>query len=205
MNRAEQCASEDMFARKFMDTRRVRLSLFRWPQENGGPLAIVQYDFRDASPAGSCWSVGLLAHLVGWRKQAEFLLETTHHSSLQRIDLLDLTGDRVDDLVIESDSGGAGTASSSLQVFDLSHGRFEEILSTDSRMEYQTDDKFTQVLDTNQTLKEHGRKLCVTKTTFFESGEPFDPPRVTHPCYDRGFGVNTDITKDRNRLLSPLQ
>ena len=129
------------------------------------------------------------------------MLETAHHSSLQRSELLDLTGDGVDELVVESDWGGAGTAGSSLQVFDLSHGSFEEVLNTQSRLEYMDQDVFTQVLDIRGTVRTRGQKFCVSKTTLFEDGKWFKPPRLTYPCYSRGDGIDAKADKARNELL----
>jgi hypothetical protein len=72
---------------------------------------------------------------AGWEVRGEYLLVTSHRTSLQRADLMDLAGDGVDKLVVESDFGGVGTAGSSLQVFDLSRGTFVELLNTYSRLE----------------------------------------------------------------------
>jgi hypothetical protein len=156
-----------------------------------------------------CLSIGRLVHLVRdaekWEVGNQYLLETAHHSSLQRCELLDLTGDGLDELVVESDWGGAGTASSSLQVFDLRHGSFEEVLNTQSRLEYMDQDVFTQVLDIGRTRQSNDRQVCVSKTTMFEGGKPFEPPRTTYPCYSRGDGVNPQEVKARNELLAPLR
>lgn len=133
MNEAESEASKDIITGKVSNTRQLRFQLFRWPKENDtGLLAVLQYDFPGASPAMSCPSVGLLVHLkkntADWAVEERYLLETVHHHSLQGIRLLDLTGEGADELVIESNSGGAGTAGSDLLVFDLSKGRLDEVL-----------------------------------------------------------------------------
>jgi hypothetical protein len=137
--------------------------------------------------------------------RSQYLLESAHHSSLQKCELLDLIGDGVDELVVESDWGGAGTAGSSLQVFDLSHGSFEEVLNTQSRLEYMDLDRFTQVLNIGRTRQSNGRQVCVSKTTMFEGGKPFEPPRITYPCYNRGYGIDAEDVKARNELLAPLR
>lgn len=126
-----------------------------------------------------------------------------HHSSLQGIRLLDLTGEGANELVIESDSGGAGTAGSDLLVFDLSKGRLDEVLNTESRMQYLTDDWYTQTLDLSRTRESHGQQFCFSKTTLFEAGKAFRPPRVTRPCYKRGDGVDSAEVRDRNKMLTP--
>src|ERR1700683_5500700 len=98
-----------------------------------GLLAVLQYDFQGASPALSCPSIGILVHLIKnatWIVKDKYPLETVHHHSLQGVRLLDLTGQSTDVLVVESDAGGAGLAQTILQLFDLSRGGFEELLST---------------------------------------------------------------------------
>jgi hypothetical protein len=209
MNEAETEASEDIITGKFLNTRQVRFRLFRWPSEKAdGLLAVLQYDFAGASPAMSCPSIGLLVHLVGngadWKLRDEYLLETVHHHALQRIELLDLTADGLEELVIESDSGGAGELGSGLQVFDLSHGRFDEILNTDSRLEDSDQEGFMQILDIGRTLQSHGQRFCFSKTILFEKGKWFKPPRVAHPCYKRGYLVDTGAS-ERNKMLAPMR
>ena len=157
----------------------------------------------------SCPSIGLLVHLVrnaaNWKLSNEYLLETVHHHSLQRIDLLDLTGHGVDELVIESNFGGPGTAGSSLQVFDLSHGRFEERLNTYSRLESEDQEWYTQLLDIGRTMQSRGQRLCCSKTILCEKGKCFSPPRFVHPCYKRGDGVDSSKARDPDKVLAPLR
>ncbi len=196
MNKAERAASENIATGEFFNTRQLRFKLFRWPKENeAGLLAVLQYDFPGARPAMSCLSIGLVVHLVrdaaGWAVQEQYLLETTHHSSLQSVRLMDLTAEGSKELVIESNSGGAGTIESDLLVFDLSKGRINEVLNTPSRMQYMTDDWYTQTLDLSRTRESHGQRFCFVKTTLFESGKGLQPPRVTCPCYQRGYGVDS--------------
>jgi hypothetical protein len=210
LNEAESEASKNINTGKFSKTRQLRFKLFRWPKENDiGLLAVLQYDFPDASPAMSCPSVGLLVHLkwdaADWGVKEQYLLETVHHHSLQGIRLLDLTGDGAYELVIESNAGGAGTAGSHLLVFDLSEGRLDEVLNTESRMQYMTSDWYTQTLDLRRTRDSHGQRFCFAKTTLFEAGEAFRPPRVTRPCYRRGEGVDSGEMGVRNRMLTPAR
>lgn len=210
MNEAESEASKDIITGKVSNTRQLRFQLFRWPKENDtGLLAVLQYDFPGASPAMSCPSVGLLVHLkrntADWAVEEQYLLETVHHHSLQGIRLLDLTGEGADELVIESNSGGAGTAGSDLLVFDLSKGRLDEVLNTESRMQYMTDDWYTQTMDLSRTRQNHGQRFCFSKTTLFEAGKAFRPPRITRPCYKRGDGVDSAEVRNRNKMLTPAR
>jgi len=208
-NEAERTASENLQTGRFSKTRQVRIKLFHWPNARSRALlAVIQYDFAGANPALSCPSIGLLVQLVrnagNWEWHNQYLLETTHHSSIQRIELVDLVGAGTDELVIESSYGGAGTAGSSLQVFDLSQGRFDELLDTNSRLEYQDLEGYTQVLDVERTVHNRGQLFCVLKSTLFENGKWFDPPRVSRPCYKRGEGVDSRKVRGRNAILAPL-
>lgn len=210
INEAESEASKNIITGKFSNTRQLRFKLFRWPKENdAGLLAVLQYDFPDASPAMSCPSIGLLVHLIrnaeDWVVKEQYLLETVHHHSLQGIRLLDLTGERADDLIIESNAGGAGTVVSDLLIFDLSKGRLDEVLNTESRMQHMTDDWYTQTLDLSRTRESHGQRFCFSETTLFEAGKAFRPPRVTRPCYKRGDGVDSAEVRDRNKMLTPAR
>jgi hypothetical protein len=209
-NKAETWASEDIIAGRFSNTRQVRFRLFRWPNANADEfLAVLQYDFAGANPAMSCPSIGLLVHLVrnaaNWELRDEYLLETVHHHSIQGIEMLDLTGDGVDELVIESDFGGAGVWGSSMQVFDLSHGQFQELLNTNSELEDSDQEGFTQTLDIGATLRSHGQRFCFSKTTLFEKGKRFKSPIVSHPCYKRGYLTNTGASDRNAEMLAPVR
>ena len=210
MNKVESCASTDAASGRHSDVRELRFRLFRWPSEaDSDLLAVLQYDFPSGNPAMSCPSIGLLVHLArngpNWSVRERYLLETIHHGSIQAIRLLDLTGRGADELLIESDFGGAGTAASSLQIFDLSKGNLDEVLATESRMQNMTDDWYTQVLDIGRTRKSNGQQVCFSKTTLFQDGEAFRPPRVSRPCYKRGEGISARAITELNNMLLPLR
>lgn len=207
-NKAEKWASEDIITGRFSNTRQVRFRLFRWPNASADEfLAVLQYGFAGANPAMSCPSIGLLVHLVrnvaNWELRDEYLLETVHHHSIRGVEMLDLTGDGVDELVIESDFGGAGVWGSSMQVFDLSHGHFQELLNTDSELEDSDQEGFTQTLDIGATVRSHGQRFCFSKTTLFEKGRWFKPPQVSHPCYKRGYLIYTGASERNAEMLAP--
>ncbi len=212
MNKAERWASDDdINPGRFSNPRELRFKLFRRPKEaSDGLLAVFQYDFPGANPAISCPSLGLLVHLVrtgaaNWELRDEYLLETVHHHSMQRIELLDLTGDGPDELVIESEFGGAGVSASSMQVFDLSHGHFQELLNTESGLEDSDQEGFTQTLDIGATVRSNGQRFCFTKTTLFEKGKWFKSPQISHPCYKRGYLVDTGASERNAEMLAPLR
>ena len=206
-DRVERCASENLATGSYSQVRSVQLKLFHWPNDKpGGMLAVLQYGFSGAGPALSCASIGLLAHIAPERRVgAMYLLETMHHWSLQKVELIDLTGSGLEKLVIESDFGGAGSVGGTLQVFDLSYGRFEELLNTASRIQYMDEEGFTQSLDYDRTLRLNGRHFCCAKTTLFEHGKWFRTSRVTYPCYDRGFGVDPEDVRARQEMLKPVR
>jgi len=212
MNEAEKCvASDAVLQEKYSIARLVRFRLFWWPNENNaGLLAVLQYRFPAANPPMACPSMGVLAHLVkkdtNWQRRDQYLLDTTHHDAIQRIELLDLAGNGAYDLVVESNFGGAATAGSALQVFDLSRGSFEELLNTNSRLENGMDGQlYTQSLDVARSLETAGRQLCFLKTTLIEKGKRLTTPRITRPCYNRGDGVDRAWVRDGNKMLAPLR
>jgi hypothetical protein len=118
--------------------------------------------------------------------------------------MVDLNGDGVDELVVESDFGGAGTWGTRFLVFEPRHNKFEEIFSGTSRISYEIDDIYKEVLDVPKTLRQRGERFCFTKTTMVEATETFYPLRITKPCYrsDR-FEAHPDA-EERNKMLTPL-
>jgi hypothetical protein len=127
--------------------------------------------------------LGAWVHIKGKTTKEDVPLQTAHHSAIQRADLIDLAGNSSEELVIESNYGGPGVAVSSLQIFDLSHGRFREVFSDYSRLLDSDQEGYTQVLDLERTRHTQGRQFCVTKTVIFEKGKWFNSPHITHPCY----------------------
>jgi hypothetical protein len=209
-NEAEKCASQDAFNRKSSTTRRVRFRLFLWPNWGGGGMvAVLQYDFPGVNPANSCPSIGLLLQLKrtgeNWAVHDRYLLETAHHESLQRAELLDVTGDGVADLVVESNYGSTGIVGSSLEVFDLRRGRFEELLDVDSRSQFSGQSSYTQILDIGRTRQTRGQQFCFTKADLLLAGKPRETPRVTTPCYGIGEGVDLKSAGERNKTLEPAR
>ncbi len=209
-NQAETCAAGNLVTGRLSDVREVRARMFRWPgRAETELLAVVQYDFRGASPAGFCWSLGLLVHLVRkdrvWHRQERYLLETQHHSSIERAELLDLDDSGLPMLVVESGVGGAMTAASTLQVFRLGDGRFEELLNTYSRMESGVEAGYTQDLDQAATKSEKGDGFRLVKRTYWENGRRWAQPRLSERFCRYGFGVNPRDVVFRQGLLRPLK
>lgn len=195
IDRAEQCAaSDDVSGRVISDTRELRFQAYTWPGAKNPAheiLAIAQYIFAGANPPGACTSIARIARVVRrddqWRKSADLVLDTTHHSGLQHIQLVDLNGDNTDELIVESDIGGAGELASDFIVFSLQNGRFEQWLNVPSRVEG-PDSEYAQTLDVPKTRLEKGRRFCFTKTVFAIDDKLLAQPRVTKPCYRRFTG-----------------
>jgi hypothetical protein len=206
-NEAEKDASGKLMTIRVSSTRSVRFQIFHWPKHTG-LLAVLQYAFEDATPSMACPSIGLLVQLAivdgTWRARDQYLLETEHHFSVQSIRMLDLNGDGVDELFVESDFGGAETWGTNLTVFDLTQAKFEEIFSTTSRISFSTDDEYKQVLDVPRTLQQRGERFCFTKTTMIEATEAFRPPRITKPCYRSDEGEEHKDAEERNKMLAPF-
>lgn len=209
-NEIEQCASQSVVTTLFSEDREVRVKLFHWPGKPGSDLlAIAQYKFQNEVPAAACWSIGLLVRLVAtggsWRRQEAFLLETARHMSIQRVELIDLTGSGDLELIVESDFGAPGTVGSSLQVFSLGAGKFDEILNKRSRLESGMDEGYTQVLNVPATRAERGKRFHIAKTTYFENEIWLRKPRVTSITYERGAGVDKENRAYMQESLAPLR
>lgn len=208
-NEIEDCAAGDVVTNSVSQIRRVRMKLFRWPQFAASHLlAVIQYDFADANPPMACPSIGMLIELTRngseWRVLNRYLLDTVHHSGIQRIEVADLTGGGADELIIESDFGGAGIAASGLQIFDLRKGRFDEILNTVSCLRSDDEGGYIQVLDMQRTRQRQGRRFCVNKTMRAEGGRPAVPLKTITAWFNRGSGVDRKWIRQREAELEPL-
>lgn len=204
-NEAEKQASAQLITGKSSTTRLVRFQIFPWPDRTG-LLAVLQYNFEGAVPSMACPSIGLLVQLARengrWEVKDRYLLETMHHFSLKTVRMLNLTGDPVDQLVIESDFGGADTWGTNFMIFEPGT-KIEQLFETTSQLTYRTDDVFTQELDVPQTMQFEGKQVCFTKTTMFENGQPFNPPGVSHVCYNVDASIDRKDAEERNKLLRP--
>lgn len=204
-NEAEKQASAQLITGKPSSTRLVRFQIFR-ASDFDGLLAVLQYNFEDAIPSMACPSIGLLVQLANvsgrWEVRDRYLLETMHHFSLKTVRMLNLTGDSFDQLVIESDFGGAETWGTNFMIFRPG-AKIEQIFETTSQIVSKTDDMFTQTLDIPRTIDLDGKQVCFTKTTMFENGLPLNPVRITHICYKLDAEIDRKASEERNKLLRP--
>jgi hypothetical protein len=202
VNPAEREASAQVMTGKASSTRLVRFQLYPWP-ESTGLLAVVQYKFEDALPSMACPSIGMLVHLENGRVRDRYLLETTHHISLKTVRMLNLNGGTADQLVIESDFGGAEAWGTNFVAFNL-NAKFEPIFEITSQISSATDDMFTQSLDVGATVQLRGTQFCFTKTTMIENGIAYAPVRQTRICYKPDDEFVKTEAEERDKLLAPL-
>jgi hypothetical protein len=214
INEVERCASEDLSKRRFSESwfsksREVQLQIFPWPRTRADLAAVVQYRFIGASPAGSCWSIGLVLHISRRGQSFEVLerqlMEPMHHSLFATVRLVDLNGDGVEELVVEPDAGGVGSYGTSMLIFDLSGRRLRPILETQSRLEYMTSDRYLQELDVERTLAQEGQSVCFELTVFAKDEKIYSKPHVSHECYPMGTGVDEKQAALLNQGLRPLE
>jgi hypothetical protein len=208
MNQAETCAAQDARTAEVVSkVRQVNLTLFDWPDAQGSArIAVLQYEFKGASPPGACTSIGLLARLENvpnqWIVKERYLFDTVHHEAIPSSEMLDLTGDGIDDLVVESDWAGGGTAATEVKVFDLRRGHLSEILAQYCWFR-DLDEEYTQKLDLPRTLASRGARFCFAKSVTFENGRRLAQPKSSTPCYATGDIVDAEA-KERNEMLKPL-
>jgi hypothetical protein len=204
-NEAEKQAADQLLTHQPSNTRLVRFQVFHGP-DSTGLLAVLQYKFEDALPSMDCPSIGLVAQLDkaagDWQVRNRYLVETSHHTTLQTIRMLNVTGEGADQLVIESDFGGADMWGTNLMIFKLD-SKLELVFETTSQIMHRGDDMFTQVIDIPRTVEQQGRAVCFIKTTMFEDGKLFNPARVTNPCYFPDSDSNRRESEERGRLLKP--
>jgi hypothetical protein len=196
VSETERCTAGDVLSRKLSTVRELRFQVYPWPGNNSPTdlLAILQYRFKSVNPPGACTSIGRLVRVTKstsvWKVGAEFLFDTTHHTAIQSIRLIDLSSDGVEELLVESDSSGGGYVGSALTILDVTAGRFRplirvaaqasgEVDTGDAHLEYE----YKQTIDIPRTIREHGRMFCFTKSTYAEQGKRFATPLTSGPCY----------------------
>lgn len=205
-NQAERIASSHVITGKPSMTRLVRFQVFHWP-DKPALLVVLQYKFQDALPPMECPSLGLLVELVnaggGWKPRDHYLLDTMHHISLKTIRMLNLDGGSTDQLLIESDFGGAGTWGVNLLVFRLDD-KLQPVFKITSQIFSAADDMFTQALDVPATIQMGGAQFCFTKTTMIEDGIAYAPVRISKLCYSSNQDLVMDESAEHEKLLAPL-
>jgi len=192
---AEECAAESVITMKHSQTREVRFRVWGWPSRANDSVAVVQYRFLPAQSSAACESIVRAVHVTrreGSLHVTEALdFEMTGHIAVQRAELIELSGDGVPQLIVETDAGGGGVRESRLAVIDLASGKFEKWLNvlSRSRLWNEPDEEFTQVLDVERTRASHGTQFCFTRTLFAEKGTWLHPSRRSDRCYSKSGAV----------------
>ncbi len=184
----ETCASDDIIKQNQSAVREVRAKIY-----NVSParfVAVAQYKFVDANPAMACPSIAritLVEDKAGvFTASSKFEPDTLHHWGLHRIEMAS-SGDTAEQLLVESDFGGAGVLGSELYIFDISPGDLRPVIETVVSVYdgLERENLFVQSLDIARTRANKGARFCFTMTTYEEDDKQFTPPRITHPCYKR--------------------
>ena len=184
----EQCASDDVLnPGSRSPIREVRFEMFRVAQASYA--VVVQYNFPKANPAMACPSIARVLLLENENGRFKTIaardLETVHHWDIEMIRFARLQGTAAQQLIVESDAGGAGTRLVELYIFDFSSRHITQLFSTDAYAYaalYKVD-SFRLALDIPRTQAQNGEHFCFTKTTYIDQDRAFTPPHVTHPCY----------------------
>lgn len=189
--RHELCAASDVVNDQHVsDERQVQIRIFSLPQ-SPDLVSVMQYRFLTADPPMSCPSlarVDYLRHTAGrLYDTGHVFLDSTHHSAVYSIRMLDLDSNGTRELVVESNSGGSCQTESDLIVFSFTAGCIRRVLDVPSRLEtcLPVDSEYVQELDVPRTIRAHGSKFCFTKRTYVENGRRLEEPRVSRLCYPR--------------------
>jgi hypothetical protein len=195
----ERCAAQDLVKLIPSTERELRFRLYPWPGASRGELlAVLQYRFINAKPSTACPTLAGLYRMVPdgkkWKVADYFPLASARHNHLEGVCFLRLTGEAEDELVVESDSGDKARFGSDLHVLLLGHGRFQELLNVPSRLHINVQgDQWTQTLDVERTLQQHGERFCFEKTVWAAGHRRFSVPEITKPCFARGTGVGPPL------------
>jgi hypothetical protein len=187
-DKTEQCAAESVIDLRLASTHEVAIRVYAWPRSSTEFVAILQYAFPGSRSAMSCLSIGMLAHLSRRHDKLapteQLVMDTTHHYAITGVQLVDLTGDGIEELVVESNNGGGGAHFSEMHIVDLSRGRIKEVLVENSRVRTWHDDpeEYTLTLDVARSRQRKGTNVCFVKTAFMENGQKFTRPRVSNVC-----------------------
>jgi hypothetical protein len=152
-------------------------------------LVIAQYRFPKSRPPSTCPSIAILVRLAPtggqWEVKDRLVLDASYHNQLESIRWVNIFGFAYDELAVESDlADKAGDIRSDMHLFDLSVGRFKEILVAPTRMHAAgAADMWTQTLDMQGTAARGGRDVCFQKIAYSLDHRWFATPRVSQECY----------------------
>jgi hypothetical protein len=190
---AEMCAAETLLDGSVSRVRELQFKVFVLPSTHGA-VAVLQYSFAGANPGGNCWSVARVVRLSqqqnGWRVSQDLVLEDQHYTGFEDIEISDIEGDGFDELILDTNWGGAaGVIGSSLQIYSLREGQMEEWLRVTSRYGGE-DGAFEQKLDVAATKATRGQRFCFQKIEHAEADyKILRKPKVSAICYPKYEGM----------------
>jgi hypothetical protein len=189
LGKDEICAASDVLnEHRISDHRELRFRVF-WLSKVSAVFSIAQYAFVGANPPGACPSLARVDYLrtVGsqWVDVGHAFLDSTHHTAIQSVQLLDLHGADQQELHVESNFGGACATGSDLTIFAVVGGHLKQVLSVPLRFEtcYPSRSRYEQKLDVERTIRSRD-KYCFSKKTYIKGAKRFNPPITTFPCYN---------------------
>jgi len=185
---------------RFSSVRHVRMRVYPWGgNASSGFMAVTDYAFGFSDHGGPCARCVAIPRLVRvtrsegrLRAVANLFLDTNDHVSLQGVQLLDLDGDGVPELIVESDGAGGASHMSHLIVCSLARGRFDQWLRVESRFRHYSEEEYTQQFDAARTRDAKAARFCFIKTTYAAGNGALLSPSVSHPCYPRLTGVGSE-------------
>lgn len=181
----ERCAAQDLSSQAVSEVRRLRFRLYELG--TAAYVLLAQYRFEGIA-AYPCFSVARLFVLSGpesgWRIAQIDTLPTYHHSAIQDLAILRPRPSGPKYFLVESDTSGAATQSTSLQILEWKAGHLAPVLTTVGRIADGLNvNVFLRAYDQAMTAAKGDDFLCFTKTTFAASGEWFQPPLATTECF----------------------
>lgn len=186
----DQCNASDVLLLPGQErpsmVRELRMRAFAYAPTRA--VADVHLKYVGANPPMSCPAITRAHSLESsggqWRLTGSVTFDTVHHWGVESIRFLDLTGDGIDEFVVESDGGGAQTFLSAYHVFDLKESKLK-LRSTALAIVVSTldGDQFVQHFDVPRSRESGGKRICFTKTTYMVEGKKLSKPRITYPCY----------------------
>ncbi|GAA0565987.1 hypothetical protein GCM10008942_12980 [Rhizomicrobium electricum] len=183
----EKCLASDLLSDDgHVRTRReVRLKVLPWPGTRADFLALIQYEFADGNPPGSCTALSRLFRLSsggnGWKITATYQFETVHHGTVQRFAMIDDPTRPL--LTTITNEGGGGFYAATVSVFDLRVGSLKPVLQQPVILRDIEGDSYNQEIDKDASHRKGDNYLCFTKHIFARNWRQNRHPQTSHPCY----------------------
>ncbi len=179
----ERCAADDLLSRKQSTRRELQFRLYSLSGNRF--INIAQYKFENANPAAACWSIARMSLLEKTQRRvmilSEFEPNTQHHSAITSVRF------HGPQLFLKSDDGGAGIARNCLYVVEIHGTKLSPIVVVATQVDGES--MWKQTLDWGPTSVQKYR-YCFNMVERAEDGVMFPKPKISHPCYSRGDGLD---------------